>query len=273
MALIKCPECGKEISNKAAACVHCGCPISASTTTFGGFQMTSGGNKTFNEFFGENSSIQFSNAKYLKVEFQAVLSGAETESSRQSVFVHDLGRNVEFTVSNTIKVGQSVRVRISTERYDYILFVVASIARPGTRQTAYTRGATNQEAINLLKNYKPNLLVRFFKTGFLKKCIGMAIVFIAAGRFGDIDTEAILLFSGIGMLLLWLGSLYPLANIKSYCKKHHIDEAIRKDTGYMNVAVNAFNTLPTRKMLAYIKELNPAAAQVIERQLAAKKKK
>jgi len=101
----------------------------------------------------------------------------------------------------------------------------------------------------------------------------MAIVFIAAGRFGDIDTEAILLFSGIGMLLLWLGSLYPLSNIKSYCKKHHIDEAIRKDTGYMNVAVNAFNTLPTRKMLAYIKELNPAAAQVIERQLAAKKKK
>jgi len=168
MALIKCPECGKGISNKAAACVHCGCPISASTTTFGGFQMTSGGNKTFNEFFGENSSIQFSNAKYLKVEFQAVLSGAETESSRQSVFVHDLGRNVEFTVSNTIKVGQSVRVRISTERYDHILFVVASIARPGTRQTAYTRGATNQEAINLLKNYKPNLLVRFFKTVFLK---------------------------------------------------------------------------------------------------------
>jgi RNase P/RNase MRP subunit POP5 len=27
MALIKCPECGKEISNKATACVHCGYPI------------------------------------------------------------------------------------------------------------------------------------------------------------------------------------------------------------------------------------------------------
>lgn len=24
MALIKCPECGKEISDKASACVHCG---------------------------------------------------------------------------------------------------------------------------------------------------------------------------------------------------------------------------------------------------------
>ena len=27
MALIKCPECGKEISNKASSCPGCGCPI------------------------------------------------------------------------------------------------------------------------------------------------------------------------------------------------------------------------------------------------------
>lgn len=27
MALINCPECKKEISNKATACPHCGCPI------------------------------------------------------------------------------------------------------------------------------------------------------------------------------------------------------------------------------------------------------
>ena len=31
MALIKCPECGKEISDKALACPNCGCPITAST--------------------------------------------------------------------------------------------------------------------------------------------------------------------------------------------------------------------------------------------------
>ena len=27
MALIKCLECGKEISDKALLCVHCRCPI------------------------------------------------------------------------------------------------------------------------------------------------------------------------------------------------------------------------------------------------------
>ncbi len=27
MALIKCPECGKQISDKAGSCPGCGCPI------------------------------------------------------------------------------------------------------------------------------------------------------------------------------------------------------------------------------------------------------
>ena len=27
MALIKCKECGKEISDTANECVHCGCPL------------------------------------------------------------------------------------------------------------------------------------------------------------------------------------------------------------------------------------------------------
>ena len=27
MALIKCPECGKEISDKAKTCISCGCPL------------------------------------------------------------------------------------------------------------------------------------------------------------------------------------------------------------------------------------------------------
>lgn len=31
MALINCPECNKEISNKAQSCPHCGCPINLNT--------------------------------------------------------------------------------------------------------------------------------------------------------------------------------------------------------------------------------------------------
>lgn len=32
MALIKCLECGKEISDKATVCIHCGCPVSETET-------------------------------------------------------------------------------------------------------------------------------------------------------------------------------------------------------------------------------------------------
>lgn len=31
MALIKCPECGEQVSDKAPACIHCGCPLSTTT--------------------------------------------------------------------------------------------------------------------------------------------------------------------------------------------------------------------------------------------------
>ena len=35
MALIKCPECGKEISDRAQACIHCGCPLATNESICG----------------------------------------------------------------------------------------------------------------------------------------------------------------------------------------------------------------------------------------------
>lgn len=34
MALIKCPECGREVSDKAKACIHCGFPLEESLCAF-----------------------------------------------------------------------------------------------------------------------------------------------------------------------------------------------------------------------------------------------
>ena len=33
MSLISCSECGKEISDKATVCIHCGCPIKKKLNT------------------------------------------------------------------------------------------------------------------------------------------------------------------------------------------------------------------------------------------------
>lgn len=40
MALIKCPECGKEVSDKAAACIYCGYPLSPEGTDPATAQLT-----------------------------------------------------------------------------------------------------------------------------------------------------------------------------------------------------------------------------------------
>jgi len=40
MALIKCTECGKEISDRAAMCINCGCPISCILADHKKIQMT-----------------------------------------------------------------------------------------------------------------------------------------------------------------------------------------------------------------------------------------
>lgn len=34
MALIKCPECGRDVSSSAKSCIHCGCPISGGQQDF-----------------------------------------------------------------------------------------------------------------------------------------------------------------------------------------------------------------------------------------------
>ena len=34
MALITCPECGKQISDRSAQCIHCGCPITSPENAF-----------------------------------------------------------------------------------------------------------------------------------------------------------------------------------------------------------------------------------------------
>lgn len=269
MALIRCSECGREISDKAAACIHCGCPITASTTV----------NTTVNT--AANNA-----PRSLSVNFNAVLSGAETEKTMQTVYVAQLGRNVEFAIDNNTQVGETIKITLREgSPVDYIMFTATTVSR--TQQTASAGNAVNAQtsagnvvnaqtaadAIATIKRYKPNFLVKFFKSGFIKKVVGMTITFVVAGRFGDVDKETIALLVGAGILLMWLGSLYPMANVKRYYRKHNIEDAIRRDAGNMNVAICAYNVLPTYKMLKYIRGLNPAAVQEIERQLEERKKK
>ena len=75
MALIKCPECGKEISDKAPACINCGCPVSAmkaEPAKPAAAADVSNLNETFGQFFSNQTPAQSAPAKPAPVKAEPV---------------------------------------------------------------------------------------------------------------------------------------------------------------------------------------------------------
>lgn len=264
MALIKCSECGKEISDKAAACVHCGCPVSVSDPKSSepiDFQ------KTFGKIF--NDSSRFVKERGITVDFNATVNDTENESTPHSIFIKELGRTIEFSVPNNIKVGQAIRKKLNDDStYSFVRFNVVSVSK--------TSAVSNTKAVETIKSYRPNWFVQFLRSGRFYSAmiifIGVVVAFLNQGN------PYMAFVAVLGMAPFWLPLLiayfkYPLYHLKKYIQKNGVEDAIRNDTGYMNVAISTYNALPGKKTLAYIKSLNVNAAQKIEQQLAAKKKK
>lgn len=119
MALIKCSECGKEISDKAAACIHCGCPMSAAASA-------------------DNAP------RSISVRFDAVVSGDDNGTSNQSVYVAELGRNVDFAIDNNTKVHEVIKVELREgSKYDYILFKAATVTKTQEASSGAAASADN----------------------------------------------------------------------------------------------------------------------------------
>lgn len=64
MAMIQCPECGREVSDKANACPNCGCPIS-STSPSGDVRIKFSPVKSPTGFNGNQSVSLMSNSGIL----------------------------------------------------------------------------------------------------------------------------------------------------------------------------------------------------------------
>lgn len=265
MALIKCPECGREISDKAAACIHCGCPVSAA-------QMTP------------------ARPLELYVDYHAVLSGAADGETPQRVYVQELGRYVMFPVSNRIQAGNSIRVDLANPAGGRVHFTATSVAwqnapaQPSAQAQPSVQAQpapaapvqSDYETMKpILKRYKPNGFSQFFYSRRFFTLVFLFVGGIVTSAEGGMDMlmPALILF-GFFLLLLIIGrTCYPIHHFKKYCKTYGIDDAIQRDTGHMNVAICAYNAFPRKKTIAYIRKLNPKAAALIERQLAASKKK
>ena len=134
MALIKCAECGREISDRASACVHCGCPISLSKQS--------------------NAPASASNTDHgLTLNYNAVLSGAVNGHSQQKVYVKELGRNVTFPIRNNTQVGDSIRVSLKDGgAYSHIVFKAVSVS--GAQQVPAASASSQSKDIDPLEFLK-----------------------------------------------------------------------------------------------------------------------
>jgi len=271
MALIKCPECGREISDRAAACIHCGCPLPTvrpASADSGNAQKAADGSSD-------------SRSAILRMDFDAVVSGPESASTSQSVFVKELGRNVEFAMLNTIQVGHSVKVELSSGPYSHVIFRAARVLRrpdvkPAAAAAPKINGKSYDEIKEIVKEYEPNGFIQFLYSRrfytIVVLIIGLVVkLFMEDGLYGASIAIGGTAFVSVPLLLARF--LYPMHHLKKYFRKHHIEKAIRNDSGYMNISIAAYNLMPGKRMLAYIKKLNEEAGERIEKQLAAAKKK
>lgn len=65
MSMIKCPECGWDVSSMAATCPHCGCPISKSETDAERIVMSGLCNRVKSVLFVQNGSAILTNKRFI----------------------------------------------------------------------------------------------------------------------------------------------------------------------------------------------------------------
>jgi hypothetical protein len=100
MALIACEECGKEISNRASACPHCGCPVS-----FGGVTAQA---PTLSEPAGGPKARQ--DEPLSSAERSALAPAVETPPISMSQFVADWANETYKHRSTGKNVAKSILV-------------------------------------------------------------------------------------------------------------------------------------------------------------------
>lgn len=117
MALINCPECGKEISNKASACVNCGCPITPADIN------TSNDNEPFPELpsnLGIGSQIvNWGGDAYIPANYQGTENFKSISNGDCAIYLHQYGIRIS-QAFNEIKINRAQIVDIFSYKDNYL---------------------------------------------------------------------------------------------------------------------------------------------------------
>ena len=298
MALIKCSECGREISDKAAACIHCGCPISAA-------KPAQNGNINLEETFGTYFGGFKVKPAAIQVDLNVRVFGEENGTTVSTVYVKELNENVTFNIPNNIQPGQCVRL-VGKGRADAnglrgdLIFNMVTVQRLPAVQSAPAPAAQSapkpaaqpvpaakpapaaaptpnsadalEGAYRILQAYKPSWVPRL-----CARLLGalLASAILAVVRTGaDEDSLMILLVMAPFAVILWLvAALCPFSRVKRYFRKHGLEEMLKNDTGNTPLSIRMYNLLPGKKMRNYVYKVSPAACQRLDRAIAESKNK
>lgn len=112
MALIKCPECGKEISNKSNQCIHCGYPINSNIIIINGSSYDASIiyqaiDDYKHQLIDENKVYQIVTTEILKYNLSYkdtnILSDQIIENGKIPQYYNGLTRQEEVLLPNTPK--------------------------------------------------------------------------------------------------------------------------------------------------------------------------
>lgn len=119
-----------------------------------------------------------------------------------------------------------------------------------------------EAADRIIQSYVPTGINRFFN-----KLLGVFIaglIYLAADSgFDESFLAGAAVFGLFIAIILALKAIIPFNHRIKYYKQNHLDDLIRKDHGSMPICVKVYNAFPGKKILAYIRKLNPEAAQKI----------
>jgi len=108
MSLHPCPECGKQVSDKAPACVHCGAPLATSGDPLIGLRLESGRPRATSQSSSRSARVTANQAFaviglfLLGLTIYAWLYDPKYEPVRVRVRVPDLKASVTFTGTQII---------------------------------------------------------------------------------------------------------------------------------------------------------------------------
>lgn len=295
MALIICPECGKTISDKAPACIGCGCPVSEMNLT----NVQTAGRAQRRRRYQENQTgeAMTDSQPTPPASESPAQPSANTAASLNAVFQQFFTVNASASqpadpsgpkaaqptsaVSQTtakpassaasqrvptppdgasIPKTQAARTPVQPPRAPQTVASPAPASQPQNPSPAKTVPSEMPE-YGIFFGVVMSLLrqgIGVLSYAAMAAVILLVVEFLRSGHIGDFLSPEILLGLGCGYLVASVVVYLDFLRARRFLRKGGYLDSIRNDGPDMTNCLNAYSLHSSRSMLRYIKRLNPA---------------